>query len=124
MCWYHPIIIARTQVMCCLSEPKAYELLRDPGRKVNDLFNPKTIFMSHDEIRVVELVQGLPRSQAHARRAPRRQREAVRRDPEGGQPRAEMIVWSDMFDPNHNAVKEYYLVNGTLEGSWEGLPRR
>jgi hypothetical protein len=27
-----------------------------------------------------------------------------------------------MFDPNHNAVKgPYYLVNGSLEGSWEGL---
>jgi hypothetical protein len=26
-----------------------------------------------------------------------------------------------MFDPNHNAVKNYYLVNGTIEGSWEGL---
>ena len=29
-----------------------------------------------------------------------------------------------MFDPNHNAVKgPYYLVNGSLEGSWEGLDR-
>jgi hypothetical protein len=28
-----------------------------------------------------------------------------------------------MFDPTHNAVKDYYLVNGTLEGSWEGLDR-
>ena len=26
-----------------------------------------------------------------------------------------------MFDPNHNAVNTYYLVNGTLAGSWEGL---
>jgi hypothetical protein len=27
-----------------------------------------------------------------------------------------------MFDPNHNARDKYYLVNGTLEGSWKGLP--
>ncbi len=27
-----------------------------------------------------------------------------------------------MFDPHHNAVADYYLVNGTLAGSWEGLP--
>ena len=26
-----------------------------------------------------------------------------------------------MFDPMHNAVDGYYLVNGTLQGSWEGL---
>ena len=29
-----------------------------------------------------------------------------------------------MFDPNHNAVSgPYYLVNGDLRGSWEGLPK-
>jgi hypothetical protein len=27
-----------------------------------------------------------------------------------------------MFDPNHNAVDKYYLVNGSWKGSWEGLP--
>ena len=38
-------------------------------------------------------------------------------------PRARIVVWSDMFDPHHNAVDSYYLVNGSLKGSWEGLPR-
>ena len=28
-----------------------------------------------------------------------------------------------MFDPHHNAVEKYYLVNGSLKGSWEGLAR-
>ncbi len=28
-----------------------------------------------------------------------------------------------MFDPHHNAVKDFYLVNGDLTGSWEGLPK-
>ena len=28
-----------------------------------------------------------------------------------------------MFDPHHNAVDNYYLVNGSLKGSWEGLSR-
>ena len=38
-------------------------------------------------------------------------------------PRARIVVWSDMFDPHHNAVDSYYLVNGSLKGSWEGLSR-
>ena len=38
-------------------------------------------------------------------------------------PNARIFVWSDMFDPTHNAVDSYYLVNGSLKGSWEGLPR-
>jgi hypothetical protein len=34
-----------------------------------------------------------------------------------------IAVWSDMFDPHHNAIDHYYLVNGDLSGSWEGLSR-
>ena len=28
-----------------------------------------------------------------------------------------------MFDPNHNAHNNYYLVRGDLTGSWEGLDK-
>ena len=37
-------------------------------------------------------------------------------------PGAQLYVWSDMFDPNQNAVDNYYDVEGTIAGSWEGLP--
>ena len=30
------------------------------------------------------------------------------------QPEAGLCVWSDMFDPHHNARDAFYLVNGTL----------
>jgi hypothetical protein len=36
-------------------------------------------------------------------------------------PGAKIWVWSDMFDPNHNAHDDYYLVFGDLSGSWNGL---
>jgi len=36
-------------------------------------------------------------------------------------PQAEIYVWSDMYDPYMNAIKSYYLVNGSLEGSWKGV---
>src|SRR5207248_6592629 len=36
-------------------------------------------------------------------------------------PKAGFIVWSDMFDPYHNAVDSYYLANGSFRGSWKGL---
>ena len=38
-------------------------------------------------------------------------------------PRATVYTWSDMFDPAHNAHDNYYLVNGTWAGSWEGLDK-
>ncbi len=39
-------------------------------------------------------------------------------------PESKLYVWNDMFDPHHNAVPgPYYLVNGSLEKSWEGLDK-
>jgi hypothetical protein len=120
--WYHPVITHGFQVMCCLSEPKLSELLRDQAKRVNDLFQPKTFFMSHDEIRVA----GWCRACQDRKQTPgallaenvRRCAELIKEI----NPKARVVVWSDMFDPNHNAVERYYLVNGTLAESWKGLP--
>jgi hypothetical protein len=38
-------------------------------------------------------------------------------------PHAEIFVWSDMLDPNHNAHDNYYLVEGDFTGSWQHVPR-
>ncbi len=38
-------------------------------------------------------------------------------------PKAQVLVWSDMFDPYHNAVNKYFLVDGSLEGTWKYLPK-
>ena len=32
-----------------------------------------------------------------------------------------VMTWDDMFNPHHNAGDDYFLVNGTLNGSWLGL---
>jgi len=121
--WYHPVLVLGSYVACCLSEPKVYDLLRDQAKRVNDLYHPKTFFMQHDELRVANWCHAC-RSRnltAGALLADnvRRCTEILREV----NPDAEVVVWSDMFDPNHNAVKDYYLVRGTLEGSWEGLDR-
>ena len=85
------------------------------------LLKPKTYFMSHDEIRVMNWCRacrdrGMTPGQILADNA--RRCAAILKEVSPG---AEAVVWSDMFDPNHNAVKNYYFVDGTLEGSWEGL---
>jgi hypothetical protein len=120
--WYHPVLTHGAQIMCCPSEPKTYDLLRDQARRVNDLLQPKTFFMSHDEIRVMNWCRAcLDRGQTPGQILADNVRRCVAILKEVN-PRAEVIVWSDMFDPNHNAVKNYYFVNGSLEGSWQGLP--
>jgi hypothetical protein len=121
--WYHPILTHGGQIMCCLSEPKVEAVLRDQARRVNALFHPRTFFMSHDEIRVANWCRAcqsrkLTPGQLLAENARRCVSILKELNPD-----ARVVVWSDMFDPNHNAVADYYLVNGTLKGSWEGLPR-
>jgi hypothetical protein len=119
--WYHPVQTHGEQMMCCLTEPAVYDLLRDQARRVNELLHPRTFFFSHDEIRVANWCQAC---QATGKTPGELLADNVRRCTEiikEFSPQARVVVWSDMFDPYHNAVDHYYLVHGTLKGSWKGL---
>lgn len=119
--YYHSVVIGAGQVMCCLSEPRVYEILRQQVQAVEDLLHPRAFFMQHDEIRLAnwdEACQsrGLTPGELLA--------DNVKKCTDiiwSIRPDAEIWVWSDMFDPMHNAHDNYYLVNGTWAGSWEGL---
>lgn len=125
--YYHPALIYDNVVMCCMSEPKVYDILKWQAKQVYENLNPDGYFMSHDEIRC----QGWDLS-------------CTRRNLTPGQiladnvkrcvdiikeidPNKPIYVWSDMFDPFHNAGKNgwYYLVKGENPwyGSWEGLDK-
>lgn len=121
--WYHPVLVHGSQIACCLSEPKVYEILEAQARRVIDLLEPRTLFLSHDELRVANWcaacqARNLTAGQLLADNVSRCARIAHSIDP-----KLDLVVWSDMFDPHHNAVADYYLVRGSLAGSWEGLPR-
>jgi hypothetical protein len=106
-----------------LTEPKVFEVLKDQIRRVNELFSPRTYFLSHDEIRVANWSEP---EMASGRTAGEQLAENVRRSVEIVRqisPDARLCIWSDMFDPAHNARDNFYLVNGDLAGSWEGLPK-
>jgi len=123
----HTAIVHQEQVMCCMAEPKVEEILRWHLAQVHTNLAPDGYFLSHDEIRV----QGWDKSCQDTGLTPgqllaanvRRCVELVRRE-DPGKP---VYVWSDMFDPFHNAKKtgKYYLVkgDGPWFGSWEGLPK-
>jgi len=125
--YYHPALIYGGAVMCCMSEPEVYEILKWQAEQIREKLEPDGYFMSHDEIRV----QGWDQSCEKRDMTPgqiladnvKRCTEILRQsDP--GKP---IYVWSDMFDPHHNAKKtgKYYLVrgDGPWYGSWEGLPQ-
>jgi len=127
MSYYHPALIYDGAVVCCMSEPKVYEILSWQADQMKKRLEPDGYFMSHDEIRA----QGWDESCAKRKMTPgqiladnvRRCVDILRKtDP--GKP---VYVWSDMFDAYHNAGKTgpYYLVkgDGPWVGSWEGLPK-
>jgi hypothetical protein len=79
--------------------------------------------MSHDEIRVLNWCEACQKRGLDA--GPlladdvRQCIQILREVNPGGR----IYVWSDMFDPNHNAHDNYYLVRGNLRRSWEGLDK-
>ncbi len=124
--YYHAAIIYSGQLACCMSEPKVYDILEWQVKQVRDALQPDGYLMMHDEIRT----QGWDDSCARSNLTPGRilaghikRCLAILHRTDPGK---SIYVWSDMFDPNHNAQKSgnYYLVKGQgpWYGSWEGLP--
>lgn len=120
--YYHGVTIYDGQAGICLSEPRTIKLLRDEARRIHAAFGAKNYMMSHDEVRVLNWCEACQKRHLtpgqiladNLRTCTGILREVA--------PGARLHVWSDMFDPNHNAVPgPYYLVNGSLEGSWDGL---
>jgi len=125
--YYHPAIVHHDQVAVCMAEPKVYDLLKWQAEQVRKNLEPDGYFMAHDEIRSQGWDEGslgmkMTPGQILAYNMKRCVEILNAADP--GKP---MYVWSDMFDPFHNAKKtgRYYYVKGEgpWYGSWEGLPK-
>jgi hypothetical protein len=125
--YYHAAVIYEEQAMCCMAEPRVYDILRWQLAQVHKHLQPDGYFLQHDEIRV----QGWDESCRRLSKTPGellaenvRQCAAIVRAEDAGKP---IYVWSDMFDPAHNAAKSgrYYLVkgDGPWYGSWKGLDK-
>jgi hypothetical protein len=118
---HHTVIVRDGEVNCSMAEPETFELCKQQIRKTKEALAPNGYFMSHDEIRSggwepVETNGFKTAGDLFAFNIRRCYEIAAKEG--GGKP---VYVWSDMFDPNHNAHTNYYLVNNTLENSWSGL---
>jgi len=121
--YFHGKQIYRDQVPVDMSEPEVYGIWKKQIPLIEKYLSPRKYFLSMDEVRIggfckacrdrhipmAEILGDCVKQQVQMIRA--------------ANPRAQIFVWSDMFDPNHNAHKQYYLIDGSFYGTWKYLPR-
>lgn len=121
--YYHGMAINRGQVTLCMSEPKLYEIWRKQAQLLHRHLAPSKYMLSMDEIRAggaCQTCKSRNMSMAQILGDCITRQVALIRDVN---PRAEVLIWSDMIDPNHNAHGNYFLVDGDFTGSWNYIPR-
>lgn len=120
---YHAAIVHAGQIGCSLNDPGVFSLCEEQVRRIGEVLDPDGLFMLYDEIRCAgwepSRADSFPTSGALLAAAVERCTQIA-----AGIGKRRVYVWSDMFDPHHNARSDYYLVANTLERSWEGLPPR
>jgi hypothetical protein len=121
--YYHGIAINRGQVTVCMSEPAVYDIWRKQAALLHHYLSPRRYLLSMDEIRAGGACKACKgRNLTMAQILGECVTEQVRIIREVN-PAAEILIWSDMFDPNHNAHGDYYLVDGDFTGSWNYIPK-
>ncbi len=118
--YYHTHIVYEGQVCGTASDAEFESLLDQQIERMTKLFPHSGFMMSHDEYRVMGWTQATAKGLAPDATPGQVLTHNVRHCSEklfARSPKPSIAVWSDMFDPYHNAVDKYYLVNGSLSGS-------
>ena len=104
-----------------MAEPALYEVFDHEAKLLAERLNPKRVLMPMDEIRMggtCEACRGRDMGELLGE-CITRQVQILRRY----MPGVEVLIWSDMLDPHHNAHGNYYLVSGNFNGSWRHVPK-
>ncbi len=102
-----------------LADPDATSFMDDEMNRTNALLDPQGVFLNYDEVRVGNWENSTaPMTEGQLLASSiQRARQTYRSINSSGS----FFVWDDMFDPYQNAIDDYYLTNGTVNGSWDGL---
>jgi hypothetical protein len=125
--FYHGVTVYRSQVTACMSEPKVYEIWRNNVRLIDRHLGNSKYFFSVDEIRAggsCEACRGRGWTMGEILG------DSITKGVEiirGVNPNAEVFIWSDMLDPNHNGGDRkgnyYYHVDQPFTGGWNHVPK-
>lgn len=121
--YYHGMSINRGQVTACMSEPEVYQIWEKQAELMYRHLAPSKYLLSMDEIRAGGACEACRQRNLSMAQilgdCITRQVKILRQ----ANPKTEVLIWSDMLDPNHNARSNYYLVKGDFTGSWNYVPK-
>jgi hypothetical protein len=111
------------QISLCMSNPALYDYWEAEARRLREVLPYKRFLLSMDEIRNGGGCQlckrrGMTMGEILGDCFTRQRAIFKAIDPE-----IEVLTWSDMLDPNHNAHDDYYGVIGDFSGSWRHVPK-
>ena len=100
----------------CLTDPDAHRWVIENARKLAALGSG--VLLGHDEMRQLNSC-----ASCRAKRMSAGDLLAWSFENTARELRGPLYVWSDMFDPYHNARNHIGYVEGDVAGSWRGIPR-
>ncbi|KKM14943.1 hypothetical protein LCGC14_1701050, partial [marine sediment metagenome] len=111
------------QISLCMSNPELYEYWQSQAKKLHRVIGFKRFLLSMDEIRngggcLSCQKRGISMAEILGD-CITRQRAVFK----AVDPKIEVMIWSDMLDPAHNAHSNYYGAVGDFTGSWKHVPR-
>jgi hypothetical protein len=113
---------AAMQVGACLTEQKVFDWVKVNFQALAPLFPAGTTYLlAYDEMREMNSCGSCKAKNMTAGQLLAWHLQQVVGIIKGIDPKLQVMVWNDMFDPYHNAVDQYYRVEGTIAGSWNGL---
>jgi hypothetical protein len=121
--YYHGTTIYNDQVSACPSEAQTYGIWKQQIPLIEKYLAPKRYFLGIDEVRMFNRCEACRSRKMAAAEILGQVTKWLYDEVRSVNPKAEIFVWSDMFDPNHNSVRQYYLVDGSLENTWQSLPK-
>jgi hypothetical protein len=115
--WYHPLLLNDSQVTVCMAEPELYRIFDHEAKLLAEHLHPRRVLLSMDEVRMggtCRACAGRDMGELLGE-CVTQQADIIHRYA----PDARIYVWADMFDPQHNAHGDYFLVRGDFTGSWK-----
>ena len=121
--YYHGVTIYNDQTPICPYAAKVREIWKQQFPLIEKYLAPKRYFIGVDEVRAFNRDESCLHEKKSASEVIGDTTQWLYDQVHAVNPKAQVLVWSDMFDPNHNAVKQYYFVDGSLTDTWKYLPK-